>query len=90
MYLCTQTGVYLFSVFILFDLTILIAFFIFNQVKYFEDFSSKLGLNIQYNTEIKKVKKDTETGIFTLTDQLGKNHSCHVLIIRYVIHPLLL
>ncbi|XP_003385457.1 PREDICTED: FAD-dependent oxidoreductase domain-containing protein 2-like [Amphimedon queenslandica] len=50
-------------------------------VKYFEDFSSKLGLNIQYNTEIKKVKKDLETGIFTLTDQLGKNYNCQVLII---------
>ena len=50
------------------------------QVKYFQDFGTILKLNIQYNTEIKRISKEQQ--FFELSDQNNNIYRCRVLIMR--------
>ena len=53
---------------------------IFVQVRYFQDFGSTLKLNIQYNTEIKRISKEQQ--FFELSDQNNNIYRCKVLVMR--------
>ena len=50
------------------------------QVKYFQDFGTILKLNIQYNTEIKRISKEQQ--FFELSDQNNNIYRCRVLVMR--------
>ena len=56
------------------------------QIKYLQDFASKLQLNIQYETEIVDVSRVVAG--FLLTDNRSNVHRCKVLIVRYVMSSL--
>ena len=51
------------------------------QVKYLNDFATAYQLNIQYNTNITRVEKDS---LFYLTDQEATTYTCSVVIVRLV------
>ena len=53
-------------------------------MRYFEDYAFQLNLNIQYNTEIKKISRNVQTGHFQLMDQDKHVYNCQVLIMRLV------
>ena len=53
-------------------------------MRYLQDYASELGINVQYNTEIREI--DKEDGRFMLKDQTGKVHFCSVLIVRLEFH----
>ena len=53
-------------------------------MRYFEDYAFQLNLNIQYNTEIKKISRNVQTGRFQLMDQDEHAYDCQVLIMRLV------
>ena len=56
-----------------------------SQVKYLQDFASKLELNIQYETEIVDISRYVDGGRnFHLTDHRNNVHQCKVVIVRYV------
>ena len=52
------------------------------QIKYLQDFASKLQLNIEYETEIIDVSRVVAG--FLLTDNRNNVHQCRVLIVRYI------
>ena len=52
------------------------------QIKYLQDFASKLDLNIEYETEIIDVSRVVAG--FLLTDNRNNVHRCRVLIVRYI------
>ena len=48
-------------------------------MKYLNDYATAYQLNIQYNTNITRVEKDS---LFYLTDQHGTTYTCDMLIVR--------
>ena len=52
------------------------------QIKYLQDFASKLDLNIEYETEIVDVSRVVAG--FLLADNRNNVHRCRVLIVRYI------
>ena len=50
-------------------------------MKYLNDFATTYQLNIQYNTNITRVEKDSQ---FYLTDQEGTTYTCSVVVVRLV------
>ena len=58
------------------------------QVHYLQDFASKLKLNIQYGTEIKKLSRWEEgSQLFKLLDQHGVVHICRTVVVWYETLP---
>ena len=58
---------------------------------YLQDFASKLGLNIHYNSEIvsiarEKNSRDNKAEIFMLKDRNDTLYRCEILIIRYCLY----
>lgn len=46
-------------------------------VKYLNDYQRKLGLKVQFNTEISNIEPPAEEGgHFTMADQRGQQYSC--------------
>ena len=54
------------------------------QVRYFEDYANEFNLNIQYDTDIKKIARDRVTKDFVLHDQNDQVYTCPVLIMGCV------
>ncbi|XP_064604123.1 FAD-dependent oxidoreductase domain-containing protein 2-like [Liolophura sinensis] len=49
-------------------------------VKYLNDYQRKLGLKVQFNTEISNIEPPAEEGgNFTMADQRGQQYSCRIL-----------
>ena len=58
---------------------------------YLQDFASKLGLNIHYNSEIISIARGRNSGdnkaeIFMLKDRNDTLYRCEILIIRYCLY----
>lgn len=59
------------------------------QVTYLQDFATKLGLNIHYNSEIVSVAREKNNGdgkgdMFTLKDRNNTLYHCRIVVIGYV------
>ncbi|XP_041473338.1 FAD-dependent oxidoreductase domain-containing protein 2-like [Lytechinus variegatus] len=59
-------------------------------VKYLNDYTTKLGLNVQYNTEISNIARHDLPNMngqyFTMQDQNGNGYQCRVMIISTGMH----
>ncbi|XP_030840170.1 FAD-dependent oxidoreductase domain-containing protein 2 [Strongylocentrotus purpuratus] len=59
-------------------------------VKYLNDYTTKLGLNVQYNTEISDIARHEPPNLsgqyFTMQDQHGNGYQCRVMVISTGMH----